>query len=88
MTDDERSQIEDLNALITGKIAAADEVDSGWVVAHVMVQALPVLRQIAGTLEAINEAIAPVEKGRSVGAELRYILNALAALVEKTEPRS
>jgi hypothetical protein len=87
MTDDERNQIEALNELINGKLAA-DEADSGWVVALIMVQVLPVLKQIAGTLEVINKGIAPDEAGRSVAGELRLILNALAALAAKTEPRS
>jgi hypothetical protein len=70
---DQQNQIE---ALISSKIAA-DDADSGWVVAYIMVQALPVLKDIAENLKAINEGIAPLEEGRSVGAELRLILNML-----------
>jgi hypothetical protein len=70
---DQQNQIE---ALISSKIAA-DDADSGWVVAYIMVQALPVLKDIAENLKAINEGIAPPEEGRSVGAELRLILNML-----------
>lgn len=74
---DQQNQIEaQINELISSKIAA-DDADSGWVVAYIMVQALPVLKDIAANLKAINEGIAPLGEGRSVGAELRSIFNML-----------
>jgi hypothetical protein len=65
-----------ISELISSKIVAED-ADSGWVVAYTMMQALPVLKDIAKHLEAINAGIAPDLAGRSIGAELRLILNML-----------
>jgi hypothetical protein len=71
------AQIEaQISELISNNLAAED-ADSGWVIAYTMVQALPVLKEIAVSLKAINEGIAPDVAGRSIGAELRLILNML-----------
>jgi hypothetical protein len=72
----EKPEETQITELISSKIAAEDAT-SEWVVAWAMMQALPVLKDIAALLKAINEGIAPLEAGRSIGAELRLILNAL-----------
>lgn len=46
---------EQINELIVKKIAAAEEIDSGWIVAWVMLQALPALQQIAKDLSAMRQ---------------------------------
>jgi hypothetical protein len=77
MTQTNEAQIEaKVSELISSKIAAEDE-DSGWVVAYAMMRSLPVLQEMAVYLKAINEAIAPDVKGDSVAGELRSILNVL-----------
>jgi hypothetical protein len=48
----------EIHRLIASRIAA-DDADSGWVVAWTMLRVLPVLNEIAQGLEAINAAIAP-----------------------------
>jgi hypothetical protein len=74
---EDEAQVEtQITELISSKIAAED-ADSGWVVAYTMAQALPVLKDIAGSLKVISEGVAPNVDGRSIGAELRLILNLL-----------
>ena len=82
MPEDKAQTEAQISELISSKISAED-ADSGWVVAYTMMQALPVLKDIAGHLKAINEGIAPDEKGRSIGDELRLILNMLDQKMQK-----
>lgn len=80
---DDNTEIEvQINELISNKIAAGD-ADSGWIVAHTMLRTPPVLKEIAGHLQAINEAIAPDSDGSpSVALELRSISRPLMELAE------
>lgn len=70
----------EITELISRKIAAED-TDSGWVVAWAAMRVWPVLKEIAVRLEAINEAIAPDNKNSpSLAAELRSISDPLKEL--------
>jgi hypothetical protein len=68
--------------LISSKIAAED-ADSGWVLAYATMRVLPVLKEIAAGLGKINEAIAPDNKASpSLAEELRSIASPLNELVK------
>jgi hypothetical protein len=68
--------------LISSKIAAED-ADSGWVLAYATMRVLPVLKEIAAGLGKINEAIAPDNKASpSLAEELRSIASPLKELVK------
>lgn len=75
MTDDDKAIPNERNII-------ADDATSEQVIASTLQLALPILRDIAASLAAINKAIAPDENGRSVVAELRMILTALGELVK------
>jgi hypothetical protein len=67
----------EISKLISSKIAAED-ADSGWVVAWTMLRVLPVLKELAQGLGAINEAIAPDDKNApSIVDALREIRTTL-----------
>jgi hypothetical protein len=67
----------EVTELIRRKIAAED-ADSGWVVAWTAMRMLPVLKEIAAGLDAINRAIAPDNAGSpTVTQELRRISSLL-----------
>jgi hypothetical protein len=68
--------------LISSKIAAED-ADSGWVLAYATMRVLPVLKDIAAQLVAITESIAPDKKDSpSLAEELRSIARPLKELAE------
>jgi hypothetical protein len=68
--------------LISSKIAAED-ADSGWVLAYATMRVLPVLKEIAAGLRAITESIAPDNKASpSLAEELRSIASPLKELVK------
>jgi hypothetical protein len=74
---EDKAQIEaQISELISSNLTA-DDADSGWVVAYMMTQALPVLKDIAATLGSINEGIAPTAQPYSVRDELHSIFNVL-----------
>jgi hypothetical protein len=80
MTEPDKDQ--QIIELISSKIAAED-ADSGWVLAYATMRVLPVLKEIAAGLEAINGAIAPDNKASpSVASRLGHIGDQLRELVK------
>jgi hypothetical protein len=87
MPEDDTETDAQINDLISSKIAAGD-ADSGWIVAHTMLRTLPVLKDIAAYLKAINEAIAPDASSRTVTGELYSIRSTLEKIGEGDVPNN
>jgi hypothetical protein len=80
MTEPDKDQ--QIIELISSKIAAED-ADSGWVLAYATMRVLPVLKEIAAGLGAITDSIAPDNKASpSLAEELRSIAGPLKELVK------
>jgi hypothetical protein len=87
MTEPERTE-DSLFELIQSKVVV-DNVDSGWMIAFVLMKTLLILKEISDKLTAIDSAIAPDLMGHSLterfgllSVELRDIAQSLKKLAE------
>jgi hypothetical protein len=68
---------EKVTKLIAGKIAAADDADSGWFVGYAVMRMLPVMKELLQTMKQIDLAIAPDHAGSNIADALNGISTAI-----------
>lgn len=76
-----------LRKLVEEKIAAGD-VTPDWIMALVAMRTLTVLQNIDQRLEAIDEALAPTAKGRSIAGDIATELRTLGRLFQRASNSS